>query len=171
MNGLCGIHWKWSYYPGNAQHITPQMYSEITQQNLRNIYQVNHTLNSQQRPWISFLTPIYHQNIVLIKFWPFAWFWVIVWCWACLSTDPSQESHNASDKYPTMHYFVTEMCTHVHISVTKQCIVGYENGALWDLCNRSTSMSSCTPPHPYFYPHVAAMVNILYTFWRKVASL
>ena len=30
---------------------------------------------------------------------------------------------SASDKYPTMHPFVTEMCTHVHISVTKWCIV------------------------------------------------
>ena len=39
------------------------------------------------------------------------------------SIDPSHKSHNASDKYPTMHHFVTEMCTHVHISVTKmvQC--------------------------------------------------
>ena len=25
-----------------------------------------------------------------------------------------------------MHHFVTEMCTYVHISVTKWCIVGYE---------------------------------------------
>ena len=40
-------------------------------------------------------------------------------------------------KYPTMHHFVTEMCTRVHISVTKWCIVGYEIGALWDWCNRS----------------------------------
>ena len=40
------------------------------------------------------------------------------------------------DTYPTMHHFVTEMCTHVHISVTKWCIVGYETVALWNLCNR-----------------------------------
>ena len=40
-------------------------------------------------------------------------------------------------KYPTMHHFVTEMCTQVHISVTKWWIVGYETGALWDLCDRS----------------------------------
>ena len=51
--------------------------------------------------------------------------------------NPSHKSHNASDIYPTMHHFVTEMCTHVHISVTKWCIVGYETDALWDLCNRS----------------------------------
>ena len=49
-----------------------------------------------------------------------------------------------------MHHFVTEMCTYVHISVTKccivgftyvhisvtkWCIVGYGTGALWDLCH------------------------------------
>ena len=28
-------------------------------------------------------------------------------------------------KHPTMHHFVTKMCTCVHISVTKWCIVGY----------------------------------------------
>ena len=38
---------------------------------------------------------------------------------------------------PTKHHFVTEMCTCVHISVTKRCIVGYVTGALWDLCDRS----------------------------------
>ena len=41
--------------------------------------------------------------------------------------DPSHKSHNASDKYPMMYHYVTEMCTHVHISVTKWCIVGYVN--------------------------------------------
>ena len=38
-----------------------------------------------------------------------------------------QVSHNAP--------FITEMCTCVHISVTKWCIVGYGTGALWDLWN------------------------------------
>ena len=38
--------------------------------------------------------------------------------------------------YPIMHHFVTEMCTRVHISVTKRCIVGCGTGALWDSCNR-----------------------------------
>ena len=37
------------------------------------------------------------------------------------------KSHNVLEKWPTMHYFITEMCKHVHISVTKWCIVG-----LWD---------------------------------------
>ena len=66
-------------------------------------------------------------------------------CWttaACRTspsnpTDPSHKTHNASDKYPTMHHFVTEMCTHVPISLTKWCIMGYGTDALWDLCNRS----------------------------------
>ena len=36
-----------------------------------------------------------------------------------------------------MHHFVTAMCTHVHIAVTKWCLVGCGTGALWNLCNRS----------------------------------
>ena len=51
------------------------------------------------------------------------------------SIDASHKSHNALNKYPTMHRFLTEMCT--CISVTKLCIVGYGIGALRDLCNRS----------------------------------
>ena len=48
---------------------------------------------------------------------------------------PSHKSHNALHQYPTC--IVTEICTHVHISVTKWWIVGYGNGALWGLCNMS----------------------------------
>ena len=33
--------------------------------------------------------------------------------------------------------WLSEVCTHVHISVTKWCIVGYGTGALLDLCNLS----------------------------------
>ena len=43
---------------------------------------------------------------------------------------PSHKSHNASNKHHTMHHFVTEMCIHGHISVTKWCIVGYGTGDL-----------------------------------------
>ena len=46
------------------------------------------------------------------------------WCW-CMGKNTFHKSHNASDKYLTLHHFVTEMCTHVHISVT--------NGVLWDM--------------------------------------
>ena len=45
-------------------------------------------------------------------------------------------------KYPTMHHFATEMCTHVHSSVTQWCIVGYGTGTLWDLWNISICLTS-----------------------------
>ena len=38
----------------------------------------------------------------------------------------SHKSHNTPVSYPTMHHFVTKMCTCVHISVTKWCV--------WDIC-------------------------------------
>ena len=64
--------------------------------------------------------------------------------------DICHQSHNASDTYPTMQHFVTEMCTHVHISVTICCIVGCRTIALWDSCNRSTAHTlygySCLSP-------------------------
>ena len=41
--------------------------------------------------------------------------------------EPSYKSHNALDKYLTMHYFVTEMCTHAHFCYKT-------NEALWDIC-------------------------------------
>ena len=42
--------------------------------------------------------------------------------------DPSHKSHNASDKYPTMHHFVTEMCTFAHF-----CYKMVHCG-IWDWC-------------------------------------
>ena len=72
-------------------------------------------------------------------FYPYLSSW-LQWCWSNPTTEPSHKSHTAFDQYTTMHHFLTEMCTQVHISVTKQCIVGYWTGALWDyLCNRSIS--------------------------------
>ena len=51
--------------------------------------------------------------------------------------NPSHKSQNASVLYHTMQQFVTEMCTCVHIAVTKFCIVGYLSDALWDLWDGS----------------------------------
>ena len=51
--------------------------------------------------------------------------------------DLLHKSHNALLPCPTMHHFVTEMCTCVHISVTKWCTVGYLPDALWDLQDES----------------------------------
>ena len=44
----------------------------------------------------------------------------------CNGIDLSHKYNNVPVPYPTMYYFVTEMCTCVHISVT-------QNGALWDI--------------------------------------
>ena len=55
----------------------------------------------------------------------------------CKAIDSTHKSQNAAVPYPTMQYFVTEMCTCVHISVTNCCIVGYGTAAFWDLWDGS----------------------------------
>ena len=52
---------------------------------------------------------------------------------------PSHTSQSASDKCPIMHHFVTKICTRVHISVAKMCIVGYGTDVLRDLPSGSIS--------------------------------
>ena len=47
--------------------------------------------------------------------------------------DLIHEYHNAQVPHPTMHHFVTEMCTCMHFSVAKWCIVGHLSNALWDI--------------------------------------
>ena len=49
------------------------------------------------------------------------------------SIDTLHKFHNELDKYPTIRNFVTEMCTRVHIFVTKWYLVEYLSHALWDL--------------------------------------
>ena len=61
---------------------------------------------------------------------------------------PISQIPNAPVLCPTMHNFVAEMCIHAHISVTKWCIVGYGNGALWGLCKRSI-IDVCTVESRY----------------------
>ena len=65
-------------------------------------------------------------------------------CWvqdcgnaSALAIDKSHKSQNAPVPYTAMHHFVTEMCTCVHIFVTRWCIVGYLSDALWDLWDGS----------------------------------
>ena len=76
--------------------------------------------------------------------------------------DPYYNSSNAPDNYPTMHHFVTEMCTQVHISVAKWYIVGYETDALWDLWDWSVR------PQVKSKSHVLAM-GCLWVFWITLA--
>ena len=82
--------------------------------------------------------------------------------------DPSHKSHNAWDNYPIMHHFVTEMCTHVHISVTKLHIVGYGAGALWDLWNGSVDINGLC----LFFFHCCVFLkielNTKKSYWVKL---
>ena len=64
--------------------------------------------------------------------------WSVWWNWHFYNVyhaamNMLQKSHNVHIPCPTMHPFVTEMCTCVHISVTTWCIVGCLSDALWDL--------------------------------------
>ena len=85
-----------------------------------------------------------HQNILSCNLW-----WLLCKQWPphfvmiygvhspiCKSLS-KYSSDKSSDKYSKMHNFVTEKCTHWHISITKWCIVGYGVGAFADLCYRS----------------------------------
>ena len=58
----------------------------------------------------------------------FPWKKMFVYAYSTLKfvlDSPSGKFCNALNIHPTMHHFVTEMCTHVQISVTKWCIIGY----------------------------------------------
>ena len=59
--------------------------------------------------------------------------------------DLCQEYRNELSKYLAMHHLVTEMFTHVTISVTKWCIVWYGTCALWGLWNRYIKMQRPVP--------------------------
>ena len=54
------------------------------------------------------------------------------------------KSHIASDKYPAIYNFVTEICIQLNISVTKWCIVGYGAGELWHLWIRLVNLLMST---------------------------
>ena len=67
--------------------------------------------------------------------------------------------HNAPVPYPTMYHFVTEMCTCVHISVTKWCIVGYLSNVLLYLWDGSIS-----------FPAVLHWGEVMYAFYWLISS-
>ena len=52
----------------------------------------------------------------------------------CYTIEQSQISHNALDKGPIKHTFVTEICTYEHVAATKWCIMGYRICELWNFC-------------------------------------
>ena len=63
-----------------------------------------------------------------------------------------------------MSHFVTQICTHARISVTKWCIVGYGAGTLWDLCNRCTAGSYNVLHHSLW--HLYYSINLGVNVWR-----
>ena len=69
--------------------------------------------------------------------------------------DLLHKSHNALVSYPTIYHFVTEMCTYVHISVTKWCIVVYLSDALWDLWDWSIGGNKIKPRYIFLCSHTA----------------
>ena len=74
-----------------------------------------------------------------------------------MAIELSHKSHNAPITYRTIHHFVTEMCTCVHISDTKWRIVGNLFTAIWDLWDGyvwhplQTYIDICTTVNLIFY--------------------
>ena len=64
----------------------------------------------------------------------------------------SHKSHNTLEEYPTMHHFVTEMCTYVHISVTEWYIVEYSSNALCRVPSRG-GFGGFNPHQNHLDPH------------------
>ena len=53
-----------------------------------------------------------------------------------VATDPPHKSHNASHKYPIMHHFITETCTHfsykmAHCGIWDWCTGGFVRLVYW----------------------------------------
>ena len=80
--------------------------------------------------------------------------------------------HSAAYKYNKMHNFVTEMCTHVHISVTKWCIVGFV------ILVDSTTVATCSSIIYIYifnnsqnqYDHVIMMTRRRYTVGTSTSA-
>ena len=77
----------------------------------------------------------------------------VMWKEGSAAINLSHQPHGAPVPCPIMHHFVTEMCTYVHISVTKWCIVGYLSDALWDWRNGSVCHWSCLTHWWHFEMH------------------
>ena len=70
-----------------------------------------------------YLTPSFLMHIIGMH--SFRLWYVIKNCMSiAVQIDLSHKSHSALEKYFTMHHFVKEMCTNVHITVTVWHIVG-----------------------------------------------
>ena len=81
--------------------------------------------------------------------------------------DTSHKFHYALDKYPTIHHFVTEMCTCIIVGTWDQCIVGFVQHVyfnnIWIIFSL---LCVCTSP----WPLVLCMSNIYGIITDKVMS-
>ena len=115
-----------------------------------------------------------HKGPVTRKLFPFddvitnveLWHWVggVVEWWI----DLLHKSRNGPVPYPTMHHFETEMCTCVHISVTKWCIVGNcgicEMGLLgWTFIPETFAVTENRDDANFHWRHLSL------SLWRPVA--
>ena len=73
-------------------------------------------------------------------------------------------------QYPTMHHFITEICTRVHISVTNRRIVGYGTDAAWDLCNWSIEGRISYPTDSPTANSLGLTVQSVGYYWDMVSS-
>ena len=85
-----------------------------------------------------------------------------------LLTNLFHKSHDAQMSYPTMHHFVTEICTCVHISVTKWCIVGYLANILWDVWDGLDNMVAITAKTDSITHIITLLVKSLYLLENRV---
>ena len=69
----------------------------------------------------------------------------IWWRHRAQGTHAIDQSYNSTMHPTDVTQFTSlqQKCAHVHITVTKWCIVGYGTGALWDLSIRSTINTEC----------------------------
>ena len=81
------------------------------------------------------------------------WYRCILWFVVRTSNWPDSQIPLCIAPYPTMHHFVTEMCTCVNISVTKWCIVGYLSNALWDFLDGFIVVCNLLSEYPRFFSH------------------
>ena len=80
-----------------------------------------------------------------------------------VAIDLFHKTHNAPVPYPTAHHFVTEMCTCVHISVTKCCVVGYWYNVSWDLWDGSVLVKEVMSQHWGRYETRTAILQTMFS--------
>ena len=93
-----------------------------------------------------------------------------LWNGCHVPIDLLHNPHNTPVPCPTMQHFVTEMCTCVHISVTKCWIVGYVSDALWDLWDGYIEKAICGVIDTAIWRYIVPLKKTA-LFWDAAISL